>query len=232
MVAMPLYVRGRFAEPMRHGEEDQAWAGESMAGGEGLRMEVMRMERRGDGPSPEMTQGTAAGAEAGAVSPPQPPGGEKKRRKVSLITAIVVNVVTLIIVAIILLAVLLPGYRRSFTVVRAVRGAEEVWIVVRTSESRMRENSTDFIRAQDGLRNVLQEEVGGGGDNVRAYVRDNFPDQAWVQENLPDNMREWLEQLFPKPETGDEGQNPGRPTGNGQEPSAESSSAGTGQGTP
>ena len=75
--------------------------------------------------------------------PPRRAGGvrvEKKRRKVSLIAAIVFNVVTLITLAIILLAVLLPGYRRSFTVARATRGSEEVLILVRTSESKMREN--------------------------------------------------------------------------------------------
>lgn len=131
------------------------------------------------------------------------PEVEKKRRKVSLIGAIVVNVVTLIILAIVLLAILLPGYRRSFTVARAVKGAEEVWIVVHTSEARMRENSTDFLRAQDGLQNTLQEEMDGGG-NVWAYVRDNYPDQGWVKDNLPESMRVWLEELFPAPEVTEE----------------------------
>ena len=128
------------------------------------------------------------------------PEGEKQRRKVSLIGAIVVNLATLIILAIVLLAILLPGYRRSFTVARAVRGAEEVWIVVRTTEADMRENSTDFIKAQDGLKNAVQEEVDGGGNNVWAYVRDNYPDRGWVEENLPEGMRVWLEELFPQQE--------------------------------
>jgi len=142
-----------------------------------------------------------------------PPGTEKTRRKVGLVAALVVNVVTLLTLAIILLAVLLPGYRRSFTVARAVEGAEEVFIVVRTSESMMREKNTDFLHAQDGLRNVLQEEV-GKGDTVWAYVRDNFPDQAWVEENLPENMLQWLRELYPKPaDTGDE--TPGNAAENG-----------------
>jgi len=134
------------------------------------------------------------------IPPAGPPRVERRRRKVSLIGAIIVNVVTLLTVAIILLAVLLPGYRRSFTMARAVEGAEEVWVVVRTSEVAMRERSTDFIRAQDGLKNSLQELVGSGGDNVWAYVRDNYPDQAWVQRNLPEGMQKWLEELYPKPE--------------------------------
>jgi hypothetical protein len=125
---------------------------------------------------------------------------EKKRRKVSLIGAIVVNVVTLITLAIVMLAILLPGYRRSFTVARATKGAEEVIILVRTSESMMRENSTDFIKAQDGLRNALEEDVGGDGQ-VWAYVRDGYPDQNWIVENLPERTQEWLEELYPKPET-------------------------------
>jgi hypothetical protein len=136
-----------------------------------------------------------------------PPSEEKKRRKVSLIAAIVVNIITILTVAIILLAVLLPGYRKSFTMARAVEGAEDVWIVVRTSETAMRENSTDFIKAQDGLRNALEELVKGGGDRVTAYVRDNFPDQAWVQENLPENAQQWLEQLYPKPDENTQDEN-------------------------
>ncbi len=142
---------------------------------------------------------------------PQPSGTEKVRRKVSLVAAIVVNAVTLVTLAIILLAVLLPGYRRSFTVARAVEGAEEVFIVVRTSETMMREKNTDFLHAQDGLRNVLQEEV-GKGDTVWAYVRDNFPDQAWVEENLPENILRWLRELYPKPEAVD---GAGKPAENG-----------------
>ncbi|MDD3718367.1 MAG: hypothetical protein PHP28_06860 [Actinomycetota bacterium] len=148
--------------------------------------------------------------------PPRRAGGvrvEKKRRKVSLIAAIVFNVVTLITLAIILLAVLLPGYRRSFTVARATRGSEEVLILVRTSESKMRENNTDFISAQDGLRNALQEEVGGG--EVWAYVRDNYPDRAWIEDNLPEGMQEWLQELYPKP-AADDKNSPGKLVPNGE----------------
>jgi type II secretory pathway pseudopilin PulG len=130
---------------------------------------------------------------------------ERKRRKVSLIAALVVNVVTVIVVAIVIVAILLPGYRRSFTAAKAVKGADEVWIVVRTSEASMRENETDFIRAQDGLRNSLQELVESGGNNVYAYVRDGYPDQSWVESNLPEDMRKWLEGLFPAPESKPEG---------------------------
>lgn len=134
------------------------------------------------------------------------PGVEKKRRKVSLIAALVVNVVTVIIVAIIIVAILLPGYRRSFTAARALKGAEEVWVVVRTSETTIRDNNTDFTRAQDGLKNSLQELVGTGRENVYAFVRDGFPDQGWVEEHLPENMRKWLRELYPAvvpQETGD-----------------------------
>jgi hypothetical protein len=146
-------------------------------------------------------EGMGAIPEAGGEPLPQREAikVEKKRRKVSLIGAIIVNVVTLITLAIIMLAILLPGYRRSFTVARATKGSEEVIILVRTSESRMRENSTDFIRAQDGLRNALQEEVGDDGQ-VWAYVRDNYPDQDWIVENLPERTQKWLEELYPKPE--------------------------------
>jgi hypothetical protein len=131
------------------------------------------------------------GAEAG------PPRVEKKRRKVSLIAAIVVNVVTLVALAIVLLVVLLPGYRRSFTMARAVKGADEVWVIVRTSEDQMRANKTDFLSAQDGLKNALQELVKSGGDNTFGFVRDSLPDQAWVSQNLPQDMQQWLQQLYP-----------------------------------
>jgi hypothetical protein len=163
--------------------------------------EVIGMNKRDDLSGPVEAAGVAGGeGPGGAASQPAPPREIRKRRKVSLIAAIVVNVVTMLTVAIILLAVLMPGYRRSFTMARAVEGSEDVWVVVRTSEAQMRDKSTDFISAQDGLKNAMQELVGSGGDNVRAYVRDNFPDQAWINENLPDNMRQWLEQLFPKPQ--------------------------------
>jgi hypothetical protein len=159
------------------------------------------MSKWNDKPGSEVAPGIPGGEGPDETAPPPVlPREEKKRRKVSLIAAIVVNVVTVLTVAIILLAVLMPGYRRSFTMARAVEGSDDVWIVVRTSESMMRQNSTDFIRAQDGLRNALQELVVSGGDNVHAYVRDNFPDQAWIEQNLPDNMQQWLQQLYPKPE--------------------------------
>jgi hypothetical protein len=181
----------------------------------------MLVERRGDKPGNEdlpgmleVEEGADASRRSGA------PRVERKRRKVSLIAAIVVNVVTLITMTIILLAVLLPGYRRSFTVARAVGGAQEVWIVVRTSEAMMREKSTDFIRAQDGLANAIREEIGGSGE-VWAYVRDNYPDQAWIKENLPPGMRKWLEELYPKPAATRE-TTPGTQTENGvSEPAGE-----------
>jgi hypothetical protein len=171
--------------------------------------------------------GTAGGEGQGAViGEPPSPRVEKKRRKVSLIAAIVVNVVTTLTVAIILLAVLMPGYRKSFTMARAVKGSEDVWIVVRTSESTIRENSSDFISAQDGLKNALQELAGSGRDNVWAYVRDSYPDRAWIESNLPEDMQLWLEQLYPKPQVeeikpedeqqeapdGDEGEQPDEET--------------------
>lgn len=160
-------------------------------------------------PEPEVEEGREASRRAGGIKI------EKKRRKVSLIGAIVVNAVTLITLAIILLAVLLPGYRRSFTVARATRGSQEVLILVRTSEEMMRRNSTDFIRAQDGLRNALQEEVGGEGE-VWAYVRDNYPDRAWIEQNLPAGMQEWLQELYPRVVAGEES-GPGKATPNGEE---------------
>ena len=161
-----------------------------------------------------------SGVPPGPLAPQEPatqqaPGGvppragrprvEKKRRKVSLVAALVVNVVTIIIVAIIIVAILLPGYRRSFTAARALKGAEEVWVVVRTSETTIRENSTDFTRAQDGLKNSLQELVGTGGENVYAFVRDGFPDQQWIEEHLPENMRKWLQELYPGATPQDDG---------------------------
>lgn len=175
-------------------------------------MEVMSLEKHFENEEREETAGVEGAEEAPRRAPrPPSPGATKARRKVSLVAAIVVNVITLITLAIILLAVLLPGYRRSFTVARAVEGAEEVFIVVRTSEAMMREKNTDFLRAQDGLRNVLQEEV-GKGDTVWAYVRDNFPDQSWVEENLPEGMLKWLRELYPKPEAAE---NAGKATENG-----------------
>ena len=179
------------------------------------------MDRQDEHPGMEGMPAMPEG-EAGVEAPRRtgPVRVEKKRRKVSLIGAIVVNAVTLITLAIILLAILLPGYRRSFTVARATNGSQEVLIIVRTSESVMRENSTDFIKAQDGLRNALLEEVGGSGE-VWAYVRDNYPDRDWVEENLPESMQVWLEELYPKPENSRE-TSPGDIIPNGEEQPAES----------
>jgi hypothetical protein len=146
---------------------------------------------------PEISEAGGGEMPPEVTSQPAAPRVERKRRKVSLIAAIVVNVITIITVAIVMLAILLPGYRKSFTMAKAVKGADDVWIVVRTSETNMREQSTDFIHAQDGLKNALQELV-GGGSTVHAYVRDNYPDQEWVEENLPDAMKEWLRELYPK----------------------------------
>lgn len=162
--------------------------------------EVMSLDRQRENEEREAAAGPAEMEEVPRRTP-RPPDTrvEKARRKVSLVAAIVVNVVTLITLAIILLAVLLPGYRRSFTVARAVEGAEEVFIMVRTTEAMMREKNTDFLRAQDGLRNVLQEEV-GKGDTVWAYVRDAYPDRKWIEDNLPEGMVSWLRELYPKPE--------------------------------
>ncbi len=166
-----------------------------------LQTEVMTVHTNEDKPEaggyaapaePDAAEEKGASRRAGAVKP------ERKRRKVSLIGAVVINVVTLITLAIMLLAFLLPGYRRSFTVARAIGGSQEVLILVRTSEEMMRRNSTDFIRAQDGLRNVLQEEVKGDG-RVWAYVRDAYPDLGWVKDNLPEGMQKWLRELYPKP---------------------------------
>jgi hypothetical protein len=131
---------------------------------------------------------------------PAPTRERKRRPKVSLIGAVIVNVITLIVLAVFLLAVLLPGYRRSFTIARAVKGADEVWVMVKTSEKAVRENETDFLPAQDGLRNALQELVQSGGENVYAYVRDAYPARSWVEENLPEDMVSWLQGLFPAEE--------------------------------
>ncbi len=133
-----------------------------------------------------------------SAAPPGAPRKERKRRKVSLIVALVVNVVTVLVVAIVIVAILLPGYRRSFTAAKAVKGADQVWVVVLTSESSVRANNTDFTRAQDGLKNAFQELVGTGGENVYAYVRDNYPTRAWIEQNLPEDMRRWLEELYPQ----------------------------------
>lgn len=161
---------------------------------------------RGGPPGQDVPQETVT-SRAPEGMPPRAggPRAVRKHRKVSLIAALVVNVATVIIVAIIAVAILLPGYRRSFTASKALKGADEVWVVVRTSETTIRENSTDFTRAQDGLRNSLQELVGTGGENVYAFVRDGFPDRDWVNEHLPEGMRRWLEELYPKEPSGEAG---------------------------
>jgi hypothetical protein len=140
----------------------------------------------------------AEGAGQPQIQPPRP--RERRRRpRVSLVAALVVNVITMLVVALVILAVLLPGYRRSFTIGKAVRGADEVIVVVKTSEAAMRENQTDFLPAQDGLRNALLELVGSGG-NVNAVVRDNYPSREWLEQNLSEKALDWLRSLYPAPE--------------------------------
>lgn len=154
-----------------------------------------RDDKPGSGETPEVFKGEGRGE--------APPAGEvakrerKQRPKVSLIAAIVVNVVTVITVAIIILAILLPGYRRSFTIERAVEGADEVLIVVKTSQRAIEENKTDFIEAQSGLENALQELVNPDGDNVWAYVRDNYPNREWIEEFLPEGLQQWFKDVYP-----------------------------------
>ncbi|MDY6795581.1 MAG: hypothetical protein SWK76_09945 [Actinomycetota bacterium] len=156
-----------------------------------------RGDTAGPGGQQEIPGGNQAGPPGEGIAAGAPPRAEKKRRKVSLIAAIVVNVITIITVAIVILAILLPGYRRSFTIARAVKGASQVLVIVKTTENAMRNNGTDFINSQDGLRNALQELAEGGVENVWAYVRDNFPDSTWIEENLPDDMQSWLKELYP-----------------------------------
>jgi hypothetical protein len=129
------------------------------------------------------------------------PRKERKRRKVSWLAALIVNIVTIIVVAIMLLVFLMPGYRRSHTMGRALNGAEEVWVVVKTTEEQMRANGTDFIPAQDSLKNAMQELVKPGGDSTFAFVRDSYPDQGWTSQYLPQDMQQWLQQLYPQSST-------------------------------
>lgn len=149
-------------------------------GSEGTPM-VLGNEGRGEGPPP--------------AEPPRE--GKKKRPRVSLIAAIVVNVIIVVTVAIVIIAILLPGYRRSFTIERAVKNAEEVLIVVNTSQAAIEGNKTDFIEAQSGLENALQELVDPDGDNVWAYVRDNYPSREWVEEFLPEGLQQWFKDIYP-----------------------------------
>jgi len=167
---------------------------------------VFKKEGQGEGPPPADT----------SVE------GKKQRPKVSLIAAIVVNVITVITVAIIIIAILLPGYRRSFTIERATKNADEVLIVVKTSQGAIEGNKTDFIEAQSGLENALQELVNPDRDSVWAYVRDNYPNREWVEEFLPDSLQQWFKDIYPMvvvevqeqpdappPEESTEGQPPG-----------------------
>jgi hypothetical protein len=162
------------------------------------------------------------GQEEGRSPAEGPVEGKKQRPKVSLIAAVVVNVITVITVAIVIIAILLPGYRRSFTMERAVKDADEVLIVVKTSQGAIAGNKTDFIEAQSGLENALQELVNPDGDNVWAYVRDNYPNREWVEEFLPDSLQQWFKDIYPmvvvevqeqpdtpSPEEGGEEQPPG-----------------------
>lgn len=161
--------------------------------------EVIPMNNREEQGTPPMAAKGASPEEVAAPGPRRERARmEKKRRKVSLIAALVVNVVTVMVVAIVIVAILLPGYRRSFTAAKAIKGADGVLVLVKNSEANMRDNKTDFIRAQDGLKNSLQELVESGGDNVYAYVRDNYPDRMWVEENLPQDIKDWLKSLFPQ----------------------------------
>lgn len=124
---------------------------------------------------------------------------ERKRRpRISLVAALVFNVVIVLVVALVILAALLPGYRRSFTIGKALRGAEEVIVVVKTTEAAIRENQTDFLPAQDGLRNALLELVGSGG-NVNAVVRDSYPSKEWLEQNLSEKALQWLRSLYAVP---------------------------------
>ena len=150
-------------------------------------------------PGPEETPKVFKKEGQGEMPPPAetPAEGKKQRPKVSLIAAIVVNVITVITVAIIIIAILLPGYRRSFTMERAVKNADEVLIVVKTSQGAIEGNKTDFIEAQSGLENALQELVNPDGDNVWAYVRDNYPTREWVEEFLPENLQQWFKDIYP-----------------------------------
>jgi hypothetical protein len=185
-------------------------------------MEVMRMGPRGKKPGPEGTPKAFKGENEEEMPPAADiPVEEKKQRpKVSLIAAIVVNVIIVITVAIIIMAILLPGYRRSFTIERAVKGADEVFILVKTSQGAIEGNKTDFIEAQNGLRNALQELVRPDGDNVWGYVRDNYADREWVEEFLPDSMQQWLKDLYPMVVVEveeNQGATPSEESGEGQE---------------
>lgn len=145
---------------------------------------------------PETTEGEELEGEEPEA--PRAPRVERARPKVSLLGAIVVNLVTLVTLAIVMLAILLPGYRRSFTMSRAVKGAESVWVVVRISQSQLEKNGVKFEDAQESVKRTLEELVGAGEAGVYIYVRDSYPPKTWVQDYLPEDMQKWLEELYPK----------------------------------
>jgi competence protein ComGC len=123
-------------------------------------------------------------------------GGPKKPPpKVRLLVAVVVNLVTLLILAIVLLVLLLPAHSKVNSITRAVKGADDTWIVVKISESQVRANGLDFLSAQDGLQSTLQS-LSGSGNNTIAYVRDTLPDSTWISQNLPADLQTWLRQLY------------------------------------
>lgn len=131
-------------------------------------------------------------------TPPRTPRPEKKRIKVSLLAAIVVNLVTLLALGIALVAIFLPGYRRSFNLGRAVKGADSVWVVVKVSQSQLQQNKVKFEDAQESVKRTLEELVGVEGSRVFVYVRDSYPPQTWVEDFLPEDMRKWLRELYPQ----------------------------------
>lgn len=154
------------------------------------------MGEQGQQPEEKLPQGE----EALGVgrTPPRTPRPEKKRIKVSLLTAIIVNLVTLLALGIALVAVFLPGYRRSFNLGRAVKGADSVWVVVKVSQSQLQQNKVKFEDAQESVKRTLEELVGVEGSRVFVYVRDSYPPQTWVEDFLPEDMRKWLRELYPK----------------------------------
>lgn len=46
-------------------------------------------------------------------------------------------------------------------------------------------------------------------------MRDNYPDRAWIEDNLPEGMQEWLQELYPKP-AADDKNSPGKLVPNGE----------------
>ncbi len=152
----------------------------------------------GQGQQPEERLPQEEEALGAGRTPPRTPRPEKKRIKVSLLAAIVVNLVTLLALGIALVAVFLPGYRRSFNLGRAVKGADSVWVVVKVSQSQLQQNKVKFEDAQESVKRTLEELVGVEGSRVFVYVRDSYPPQTWVEDFLPEDMRKWLRELYPK----------------------------------